>query len=216
MNKVAYTPVVICMISGGILLLILSIYMFVVISKVRDMEVLYSTAGDQNCKPGQTCVVGFTVEKDMKAPVYLLYKLDDFYQNHRRYIASKSNKQLLGHTITSAEASICSPYITNADMKVTTSWGGTPLDPTAVASPCGTIAYTFFNDVFELTYQGNPIPIDQNGITWANDVRGKFKRSTDSSQTQWVDPENEHFINWMRVAGLPGFSKLWGRINQNL
>ena len=102
MNKVAYTPVVICMISGGILLLILSIYMFVAISNVVDLEVVYPNAGDQNCKYGQTCVVSFTIEKDMKAPVYLLYKLDDFYQNHRRYITSKSNKQLLGHAITSA------------------------------------------------------------------------------------------------------------------
>lgn len=73
-------------------------------------------------------------------------------------------------------------------MKVTTSWGGVPLDPRAVASPCGTIAYTFFNDVFGLSYQGNSIPIDQSDITWANDVRGKFKRSADSEQTQWIDP----------------------------
>jgi hypothetical protein len=181
MNKVAYTPVVICSIAGGLLLLALSIYMFVAISKVIELEVLYSTAGDQNCKPGQTCLLSFTVEKEMVGPVYLLYKLDDFYQNHRRYISSKSNKQLLGHEITAAEASICSPYITNAEMKVTTSWGGTPLDPNAVASPCGTIAYTYFNDTFALTYKANSIPIDQSGITWANDVRGKFKRSPNSN-----------------------------------
>lgn len=102
MNKIAYTPVVICMSTGGVLLLILSIYMFVVISNVVDLEVVYSSAGDQNCKNGQTCLVSFTIEEEMKAPVYLLYKLDDFYQNHRRYISSKSNKQLLGHTISTA------------------------------------------------------------------------------------------------------------------
>jgi len=181
MDKVAYKPVVICMTAGGILLLILSIYMFVVISKVTEIEVIYTYSGDQNCKLGQSCVTTFNIEKEMKAPVYLLYKLDDLYQNHRRYMISKSNKQLLGHVITSEEASICTPYITNADMKVTTSWGGTPLNPNAVASPCGTIAYTFFNDVFGLTFQGNSIPIEQNGITWANDVKGKFKRSSDSS-----------------------------------
>lgn len=204
------------MLSGGLLLFILSVYMFVVISNVYDVEVMYTFAGDPNCKLGQTCVVTFSIEKDMKAPVYLLYKLDDFHQNHRRYMISKSNKQLLGHAITLAEASICTPYITNADMKVTTSWGGTPLDPNAVASPCGTVAYTYFNDAFALAFQGNPVPIDQTGITWANDIRGKFKRTPDSAETQWTDPEKEHFINWMRLAGLPGFSKLWGKINQNL
>jgi len=26
----------------------------------------------------------------------------------------------------------------------------------------------------------------------------------------------EHFIVWMRTAGLPTFRKLWGKINQNL
>lgn len=34
--------------------------------------------------------------------------------------------------------------------------------------------------------------------------------------TQWIDPENEHFIVWMRTAGLSNFRKLWGRIEQKL
>jgi hypothetical protein len=96
----------------------------------------------------------------MKAPIYFLYRLDDFYQNHRRYIQSKSNIQLLGHTISSSDASICSPYKTNSDMKVTQSWGGVPLNPNAVASPCGAIAYTFYNDSFSLNINGATIPID--------------------------------------------------------
>jgi hypothetical protein len=33
----------------------------------------------------------------MKAPVYLLYQLGNFYQNHRRYIQSKNNYQLAGN-----------------------------------------------------------------------------------------------------------------------
>ncbi len=32
----------------------------------------------------------------MKAPVYFLYQLGNFYQNHRRYIQSKNNYQLAG------------------------------------------------------------------------------------------------------------------------
>jgi len=31
-----------------------------------------------------------------------------------------------------------------------------------------------------------------------------------------MDMENEHFIVWMRTAGLPDFRKLWGRIEENL
>lgn len=98
MNKVASTPVVMCVVTSGVL----SIYMFAVISNVVDIEILYSSAGDQSCKYGSTCTVTFAIVKEMKAPVYLLYKLDDFYHNHRRYISSKSNKQFLGHSISAA------------------------------------------------------------------------------------------------------------------
>ena len=45
----------------------------------------------------------------------------------------------LGNTLDSIQADSCYPYITNAQMKVTTSWNGTALDPQAIASPCGSI-----------------------------------------------------------------------------
>lgn len=34
--------------------------------------------------------------------------------------------------------------------------------------------------------------------------------------TQWLDMENEHFIVWMRLSGLPNFRKLWGKIEGGL
>jgi len=33
---------------------------------------------------------------------------------------------------------------------------------------------------------------------------------------QWHDMEDEHFIVWMRTAGLPNFRKLWGKIEDGL
>ncbi len=36
------------------------------------------------------------VKETMVAPVYVMYRLGNFYQNHRRYIQSKSNFQLAG------------------------------------------------------------------------------------------------------------------------
>jgi hypothetical protein len=33
---------------------------------------------------------------------------------------------------------------------------------------------------------------------------------------QWLDMENEHFIVWMRLAGLPNFRKTWGKIDNGL
>jgi|TARA_B110000971_G_C19688775_1_gene354473 hypothetical protein len=32
----------------------------------------------------------------MKAPVHLYYQLDNFYQNHRRYVKSRDDKQMRG------------------------------------------------------------------------------------------------------------------------
>lgn len=37
------------------------------------------------------------------------------------------------------QAASCFPYITNHDMRVNQSWTGVPLDPMAIASPCGSI-----------------------------------------------------------------------------
>lgn len=36
----------------------------------------------------------------MKAPVYFYYKLENFYQNHRRYVKSRNDEQLAGKVIT--------------------------------------------------------------------------------------------------------------------
>lgn len=213
-DKVAYNPAIACFIVGAVVMLALSIYLFVGMAKTESIEVVYfDPKGSSSCQPNTVCTVSFSVANTMKGPVFLLYKLNNFYQNHRRYIQSKSNEQLLGQSITSTQANICSPFITNAQLKVTKSWGGVALDPNAIASPCGSIAYTFYNDTFALSSAaGISYAIDESGITWPGDVYGKYRRAENSNLTQWIDPENEHFINWMRISGLPNFKKLWGKV----
>ena len=217
-DKVAYNPVVACFLVGTLVLLALAVYLFVGVASTDGVEVLYyDPKGSSACQPNSVCTVSFALPSTLKPPVFLLYKLDNFYQNHRRYIQSKSNEQLLGQPITASQASICSPFVTNAQMKVSKSWGGVALDPNAIASPCGAIAYTFFNDSFALSSAGGiSFGIDEGGISWPGDVYGKYRRAENSSATQWTDPENEHFVNWMRIAGLPNFKKLWGRISSPL
>jgi hypothetical protein len=46
------------------------------------------------------CPQTITVKEKMKAPVFFYYQLDNFYQNHRRYVKSKNYKQLMGETVT--------------------------------------------------------------------------------------------------------------------
>lgn len=90
--------------------------------------------------------------------------------------------------------------------------------------PCGLVAKSFFNDTYTLNSpKGVNIPIDEKGIAWESDKEFKFKLLTggDSkianyTNNYWMDVTNEHFIVWMRTAGLPNFRKLWGKINQRL
>ena len=104
-----------------------------------------------------------------------------------------------------------------------------PMDASDPAIPCGLVAKSVFNDTFELwkEAQGSDpatrIEIEETGIAWSSDITYKFKNTemppgdTRTWQdVQWLDMTTEHFIVWMRTAGLPNFRKLWGRIDSGL
>jgi len=65
------------------------------------------------------------------------------------------------------------------------------------------------------------IEINENNIAWTSDVNYKFaninpdgnSKVSDYRDVQWIDMKDQHFIVWMRTAGLPNFRKLWGKIN---
>jgi len=57
--------------------------------------------------------------------------------------------------------------------------------------------------------------IDSSNIAWPSDLEHKFA-NTNNLASQWENMENQHFIVWMRTAGLPDFRKLYGKISQNL
>jgi hypothetical protein len=78
------------------------------------------------------------------------------------------------------------------------------------------IAKSFFNDTYTLKLDGKEVAISTSGISWPNDKGKKYKKASNAEETQWIDPENEHFIVWMRTAGLPTFRKLWGRIEDDI
>ena len=69
------------------------------------------------------------ISEKLEAPVYVYYQLDNFYQNHRRYVKSRDYQQLMGKPRTVDEISdTCTPIILNSDLDVATSIDGTPLD----------------------------------------------------------------------------------------
>lgn len=178
--------------------------------KVVERNVQYDVQCQNSIGTGSYCDVNFTIPKDMQQPVYLYYRLQNFYQNHRRYVKSRNDAQLKGSVVTSyASLSDCDPYISPGNSK-------------AVADlylPCGLIARSLFNDTFALfTPSGSPIPLRKNGIAWSSDRSNKFKNPPPGTQGIRTIPdfEDEDFIVWMRTAGLPDFKKLYRIIDNDL
>lgn len=144
----------------------------------------------------------------MTGPVFVYYQLRNFYQNHRLYAKSLNSDQLKGNTPATTDLeSDCYPIIYNKDIFVKTSINNVALNPNSIANPCGMIAYTVFNDSFSL---GNNVDISSTGIAWPSDLE-KYKISNASQM--WYNTTDERFMNWMRIAAMPTFRKLWGRID---
>jgi len=189
---------------------------------------------------GKNCTIQIEVKSDMPGPVYVYYGLTNFYQNHRRYVKSRSDAQLRGES--GADLSDCDP-------KGKARLDGNSSSVTVV--PCGLIAWSLFNDTYTLsTPTGKVVEIEDKGIAWSTDVEYKFGmvKSTPEfnayapeaggrqialhdrsgkacSETDYSDPTcypdcdcnrwlkyDERFIGWMRTAALPNFRKLWGII----
>lgn len=54
----------------------------------------------------------FKITEEIQAPVYVYYQLDNFYQNHRRYVKSRSFDQLKGNYLTVAQLQTdCDPIV---------------------------------------------------------------------------------------------------------
>jgi len=112
----------------------------------------------------KTCQVTFTFSDDWEGPVYVYYTLDNYYQNHRRYVQSRSHKQLYGEAISASEAEeACKPLDQYQGQQ---------------RNPCGLIAGSYFNDQFTLlqTAQGINKELDETLISWESDRKEKFKQ----------------------------------------
>jgi hypothetical protein len=76
LDKVAYTPVIVCFLVAGFIMLAIAVYMFAAMATVKEMKVQYYSPQGSSCVGSGTCSIVFTVGSTMRAPVYLLYRLD--------------------------------------------------------------------------------------------------------------------------------------------
>ncbi|KAL7319327.1 alkylphosphocholine resistance protein lem3 [Mucor circinelloides] len=170
----------------------------------------------------QRCVLDFTVPETMTGPVFMYYRLTNFYQNHRQYIKNFDATQLDGKKVdTTTLNTNCGPLGTSEEG--------------LVVYPCGLIANSMFNDTAsDLTSVSATSPdyvFQRTGIAWPTDKK-KYK-PTQYTNVEIVPPPNwslrypqgkytdeypapdlsnmERFMVWMHVAALPDFRKIWAR-----
>jgi hypothetical protein len=154
----------------------------------------------------------------------MYYRLTNFYQNHRRYVQSLDLNQLKGDAVSysTINGGTCDPLAVNSTAK-------------KVYYPCGLIANSMFNDSIgnpqinsaEGSANGEAVyyNMTKKGIAWQSDKEliKKSKYTSDEvlppQNWGWAVTdgvytelhklhENEDFMVWMRTAGLPSFSKL--------
>merc|ERR1719400_1667033 len=130
------------------------------------VNVVNATITDPPKNPNCTCIVEIEIEADMEKPVYMYYGLTNFYQNHRRYVKSRSEAQLLGKIETKTAKGDCEPFA----MGVNVNGAAKPI------VPCGAIANSLFNDTITLKDEGdNVVPLTKTGIAWESDKKYKFQ-----------------------------------------
>ena len=181
----------------------------------------YTPATDPDSGNNGTCHVRFTTPHDLPSSVFLSYRLENFYGNHRRYVLSFSEYQITGEDTSIGDIKNnpginCKPLITNHEGKQ--------------YYPCGLIANAMFNDTFSKELQGvgstSSYPLTNKGISWSTD-KNRFKKtkldwSKIAPPPNWVKAypngynatnvpdinQWEEFQNWMRTPAFARFQKL--------
>lgn len=170
------------------------------------------------------CDVDFALNHDFEGKVYMYYGLSNYYQNHRRYVKSRDDDQLLGR-LSATPSTDCDPF-----GKINGK----------VIAPCGAIANSLFNDTLAIYSKDRAgyVPLLNTGIAWPSDKNIKFRNppgDLKEALSGFVRPiawtrelwqldinnpsnngfQNEDLIVWMRTAALPSFRKLYRLIDHD-
>jgi hypothetical protein len=204
--------VIVTFASVGVVFLIIGILVLVASNDVVEFtSSSYETSLPSTCTPavapcpcssanGSSCIIEqtITIDKDMNSPIYMYYQLENFYQNHRRYVKSRSDVQLRNSDLFDTSGS-CEPLAKR-------NCGTAPNAGECAVYPCGLIAWSVFNDTFygwdprgttptsgisgcvnsdnqqdptaclKVTRDNTPqyFPWTSSGIAWKSDIDKKF------------------------------------------
>ena len=135
------TVVLFCLL--GLFFLGFGIALIILTQQIVEVTQYY----DDKCSTiNAQCTINITISSKMEAPVFFYYELENFYQNHRRYVKSRDVDQLMGTARSVSDISTtCSPVTTMQELGRNTSIGGQFIEPDKPANPCGLIAKSLFN-----------------------------------------------------------------------
>ena len=143
-----------------------------------------------------------TITEDMTGPVYVYYGLSNFYQNHRRYVSSRSDSQLVGASLStdaSDYSSACTPMTSDSGANL--------------LYPCGLVAWSVFNDTFSFFIKDSVSAADSSAvalemdespltIAWRSDVERKFGNIVPSDIASSGSPYSDLMNMWI-VSDFP-------------
>jgi len=185
---------------GLAILCVFSLVIGIVFTITNSRVIVYEERYDNKCIIGQLCNITFNVQEEMTGTIYLRFKLTDFYQNHRRFMESRSDEQLAGSYVDYSGMSACVPYRSVNDSALPANW----------LLPCGLSAASFFNDTYD--WLSSAQIFSESGISWKSDRQYLYQPLSSEYKTgvRWLEKytdfsgaqTNEHFIVWMRVSAL--------------
>ncbi|PWN96406.1 Lem3/Cdc50 [Tilletiopsis washingtonensis] len=180
---------------------------------------------------GFVCDVQFSVPQNLEPSVFLYYKLTNYYQNHRRYVKSIDTDQLLGkeRTVKDLGDGQCKPLGREGDRGIwpcgliaNSMFNDTYSLPVLVDGGASNQTYQMTDKGIvwpgeKNKYAATPTPPDQ--LVPPPFWRGSFTNAPGAynypngytADNIFNPSEDEHFMVWMRTAGLPTFRKLYYR-----
>mmetsp|Transcript_153313 Transcript_153313/g.266726 ORF Transcript_153313/g.266726 Transcript_153313/m.266726 type:complete len:464 (-) Transcript_153313:127-1518(-) len=169
---------------------------------------------------GDVCELEVTLEKDMVPPIWVLYKVDPFYQNYKIYADSYSMMELKGLNATAKDLLHC------ADSPTAMKDNATGKE----FAPCGLISASVFNDTFSFSKNKVEFAIDMSGIARPSEV-GTGKKSLFNNPDGYPDDKfswlyerypgviseesgvrDEKFAVWNRISASNHVTKPYGKI----
>jgi len=178
------TVILFCLL--GLFFLTFGIALIILTQQIVEVTQYY----DDKCKINTNCTITIQIPSQMVAPVFFYYQMENFYQNHRRYVKSRDVDQLMGTIQTvSTLSSTCTPVVTMKDLGRPNNLNldNNSLSDDDAANPCGLIAKSFFNDTYMFSGNNGNIWIDETGIAWPSDKENKFGRPPNYTAIQWHD-----------------------------